>query len=99
MLNNPFDVPRNTLITFLNLGAVRQSAAYHQERDDNGNTVSKPYLYLVYFWDADGQEVGYWNRPCNAGTTNTAGREWHPDTLATHQFYPMTVPDTTEGHP
>lgn len=96
MLNNPFDVPRNTLITFLNLGAVRQSVAIHQKRDHNGIERPEPFLALVYFWDAEGQELGYFHRPANVGTTDTAGREWAPDFLATQQFQPVTVPDTTE---
>ena len=87
MLNNPFDVPRNTLITFFNLGAVRQSVTEYDEG---------PYTAVVYFWDADGHELGYFDRPGGVGTTSTKGRMWEESFIDRQQFHPVTVPDTTE---
>jgi hypothetical protein len=98
VLNNPFDVPRNTLITFLNLGAVRQSVAVYQKRDHNGIDRPDPFLGLVYFWDADGHELGYFDRPGGIGTTSTKGRMWDDSFIDRQQFHPMQLPDT-EGQP
>lgn len=88
-----YDVPRDVIQQFRGLGAVRASIAVF----DEGRGREYADSNLVYFWDAQGREVGYWNRPCRAVQLFAPNhRTWSPENLAI-QVYQDIPPEIPSG--
>lgn len=83
----PFNVPEAVVTRFRDMGAVRCSVYSLSYARTWVTPVTNCYMALVYFWDAQGREIGYFNRPCGACEVFAPNhRAWSQENLRQQEY-------------
>lgn len=84
-------IPQHAIERMKSRGAVRWSQMLLDKWDFlSGITRYEPFTALTYFWDAAGNELGYWSAPNEyLHEFEAPFRQWHHTFLENQQFHQL----------
>ena len=92
-----FNVPADVIERFRALGAVRASVSHFPDDRERGHRECLD-KNLIYFWDAQGREIGYWNRVMEVDQVFAPNhRDWGDEFLAIQRYESLPAVPKGDG--
>ncbi len=91
-------LPDEPVVRMKELGAVQYAYLLLKKRNwATGEDIFEPWIYIIHFFYSQGEEIGYWNGPCECLHEFEKPREWFKQQMKFEVFDPR--PQHQRCHP